>query len=180
MKEEIIGKRYAKALIRLGQDSGTWRQIGQDLDRFASVFEENEVLNRVLCDPVHERSKRKVILGQILDRMGIEGTSRRFVSLLLDKERIRYLPAIRAAYMRLEDGLAGRLRARVYAAARLSDEEIAAIQTGLGNRFKKQIVLETHEDPMILGGIVCKVDGMVFDGSVKTQLEKLRETIRGE
>jgi len=57
---------------------------------------------------------------------------------------------------------------------------VAAIRDALARRMGKQIVLESEEDPDILGGIVCKIDGMVFDGSVRTQLEKLRETIRGE
>jgi F-type H+-transporting ATPase subunit delta len=180
LKEEIIGKRYAKALIRLGQESGTWRQIGEDFDKFMSAFQQHDLLRRVLCDPIHDRKKRKSILQEILGRMGMQKLTASFLYLLLDKDRIRYLPAIQAAYARLEDHLAGRLRAKVYSARKLSEEEVAAIRESLGRRFKKQIVLETLEDAEILGGVICKVDGMVFDGSVKTQLEKLRGTIRGE
>lgn len=180
MKEEILGKRYAKALIRLGQESGTWRQVGEDLEKVLSLFEQNDLLRRVLSDPVHNRKKRKAILGEVLDRMGVQKITSSFVGLLLDKERIRYLPAIQTAYMRLEDAIAGRLRAKVYSARKLSEEEVGGVRGALGKRFNKEIVLETLEDPEILGGLVCKVDGMVFDGSVRTQVDKLRETTRGE
>lgn len=180
MKEEVIGKRYAKALIRLGQEQNLWAEIGEDLDRFTSLFLENDLLRRVLCDPVHDRRSRKAILEEILGRMGLNRMTANFLRLLVDKERMRYLPAIQSAYQRLEDAMAGRLRAKVVSARALTEEEVAAIRDALARRLEKQIVLETAEDAEILGGIVCKIDGMVFDGSVRTQLEKLRETIRGE
>ncbi len=180
MKEEVIGKRYAKALIRLGQEQNLWAEIGEDLERFTSLFLENDLLRRVLCDPVHDRRSRKAILDEILGRMGLNRMTANFLRLLVDKERMRYLPAIRSAYQRLEDAMAGRLRAKVVSARALTEEEVAAIRDALARRLEKQIVLETAEDAEILGGIVCKIDGMVFDGSVRTQLEKLRETIRGE
>ena len=90
------------------------------------------------------------------------------------------LPAIYAAYQRLEDSLAGRLRARLVTAQRLEDEEIAAIRKALEQRFQKEIILDWSEDAEILGGVICKVDGMVFDGSVRTQLETLKESMKGE
>ena len=180
MKEEVIGRRYAKALILIGKEQGLWEQIGKDLESFVSLFQQEELLNRVLCDPVHDRKKRKIILEDILNRLGTGEICSHFLSLLVDKERIRYLPVIYNIYRQLEDGLAGRLRAKVITAQKLGDDQIEAIQKSLESRFSKQIILEENEDSEILGGIICKVDGMVFDGSVRTQLEILKENIRGE
>jgi F-type H+-transporting ATPase subunit delta len=180
VKEEVIGRRYAKALIELGQEQRSWQEIGKNLGDFVSLFEENEVFNRVLCDPIHERSKRKAILRDVTQRMGLGKVCSNFLQLLVDKERIRYLPAIYSAYQRLEDGLAGRLRARLVTAQRLEDQEISAIRKALEQRFRKEILLDWTVDEEILGGVICKVDGMVFDGSVRTQLETLKESMKGE
>jgi len=180
VKEEVVGKRYAKALIELGKEQDKWEKIGQDLGAFVSVFQEDELLNRVLCDPVHEKGKRKAILKEILEKMGTDAICTHFLLLLVDKERIRYLPVIYDIYRRLEDGLAGRLRAKIVAAQKLEEDQRKAIQKALEGRFDKQILLEEMEDPEILGGVICKVDGMVFDGSVRTQLELLKESIKGE
>jgi F-type H+-transporting ATPase subunit delta len=65
-------------------------------------------------------------------------------------------------------------------AQRLEDQEVAAIRKALEQRFQKEIILDWSEDSEILGGVVCKVDGMVFDGSVRTQLETLKESMKGE
>jgi len=112
--------------------------------------------------------------------MGTGDVCFHFLCLLVDKERIRYLPVIYSIYRKLEDDLAGRMRASVTTAQKLGDDQKEAVRKALEDRFNKQIFLEEIEDPEILGGIVCKVDGMVFDGSVRTQLEILGENIRGE
>lgn len=180
MKEEIIGKRYAKALIQIGQEQGTWEEIGKDLSAFVSLLEGNETLRSVLADPIHDRQKRKAILEKVLERAGLGKTCSHFLLLLVDKERIRYLPAIYSAYQKLEDALAGRLRARVVTARTLEAEQSEAIQKALEQRFRKEIILDWSEDPEILGGVICNLDGMVFDGCVRTQLETLKETMKGE
>jgi len=180
VKEEIIGRRYAKALIALGQEQGTWEEIGEEIADFVALFEENELLRKILCDPIHERKKRKAILKEITEKMEIGTICSHFLQLLVDKERLRYLPAIHAAYQRLEDSLAGRLRGRLVTARQLEDEEVAAIRKALEERFQKEILLDWSEDRDLLGGVICKVNGMVFDGSVRTQLETLKESMKGE
>ncbi len=180
MKEEVIGRRYAKALIALGQEQGTWREIGEEIGDFVDLFEENELLRKVLCDPIHNRRKRKAILKEISDKMGMGTICSRLLQLLVDKERLRYLPAIRAAYQRLEDSLAGRLRGKLVTARKLEEAEVSAIRKALEEKFRKEILLDRSEDRDLLGGVICKVDGMVFDGSVRTQLETLKESMKGE
>ena len=180
MKEEVIGRRYAKALIELGQEQGNWQEVGRNLGDFIALFEGHEIFNKVLCDPIHERIKRKAILREVTQKMGLGKVCSSFLQLLVDKERIRYLPAIYSSYQRLEDALAGRLRARLVTAQKLEDQEIAAIRKALEKRFRKEIILDWTEDQEILGGVICKVDGMVFDGSVRTQLETLKESMKGE
>ncbi len=180
MKEEVIGRRYAKALIEIGQEKGTWKEIGKEIGDFVGLLDQNEALRRVLCDPIHDRKKRKAILKDVAAKMGLGTVCSNFLQLLVDKERVRYLPAIHAAYLRLEDSLAGRLRARLVTAQPLEGEEVAAIRKALERKFRKEIILDSSVDPEILGGVICKVDGMVIDGSVRTQLETLKETMKGE
>ena len=180
MKEEVIGRRYAKAMIELGREQGTWQEVGKNLADFMEVFEGSEILNKVLCDPINDRKKRRAILQEVLKKMELGTICSNFLQLLVDKERIRFLSAIYAAYQRLEDTLAGRLRAGLVTAQRLEGEEIAAIRKALEQRFQKEIILDWSEDSEILGGVICKVDGMVFDGSVRTQLETLKASMKGE
>ena len=85
MKEDVIGRRYAKALIAIGQEQGKWQEIGQGLGAFVALFEENEILRKVLCDPIHDRKQRKAILKGVLEKMGLGAICSNFLQLLVDK-----------------------------------------------------------------------------------------------
>ena len=180
MREEIVGKRYAKALIKLGKEENVLERIREDLSRIVSLFNEQELFRRVMCDPVYGKDKRKEILIAIMEKLGISALCQRFLHLLVDKARMRNIPAILDAYMKLEDEAAGRVRAHIFSAYPLQDRIVQEIRKVLEARLHKEVVLEVQTQQDLIGGIVCKVNGMVFDGSVVTQLESLKSTLRGE
>ena len=180
MREEIVGKRYAKALIKLGKEENILERIREDLSRIVSLFNEQELFRRVMCDPVYGKDKRKEILNAIMEKLGISALCQRFLHLLVDKARMRNIPAILDAYMKLEDEAAGRVRAHIFSAYPLQDMIVQEIRKVLEARLHKEVVLEVQTQQDLIGGIVCKVNGMVFDGSVVTQLESLKSTLRGE
>ncbi len=180
MKEEIIGKRYARALIQLGKEADALEAIRKDLTEVVNLFRESELFRRVMCDPVYEKRSRKEILGQVMQRLGTSSICQRFLYLLIDTERIRYVSAMLDAYTKLEDEAAGRLRARILSAYPLSEGNLNGIRGGLEKKLAKEVILETEIDPELIGGVVCRVNGMVFDGSVKTQVQTLKEALRGE
>lgn len=180
MREEIIGRRYAKALIAIGKELGKLEETRVDLAKIVSVFNEQELFRRVMCDPVYGKERRKAILGEVLKRMGVGALCTRLCYLLVDKERMRYLPAVLDAYMKLEDEAAGRVRTKLSSAYPLADDRVEAIRKALEQRLGKQVVVEVEVDPALIGGVLCKVDGMVFDGSVRTQIETLQSALRGE
>jgi F-type H+-transporting ATPase subunit delta len=181
LREEILGKRYAKALIKLCVEKGVLERVREDLTNIVSVFNGQELFRRVMCDPVYAaKERRKAILKDVMKRLEISDICQRFLYLLIEKERIRYVPAILEAYMRLEDEAAGRLRARIVSAYPLPGENVDKIRKALEERLHKQVFLELQIEKELIGGVICKVNGMVFDGSVRTQIETLKETLRRE
>jgi F-type H+-transporting ATPase subunit delta len=86
-----------------------------------------------------------------------------------------YLPAIARELRAMVDERAGRVRGVVTSARRLSDENVANIQAALEKISGKKVQLERREDPELLGGVVAKIGDVVYDGSVRTQLEIMRE-----
>ncbi|NWG75551.1 MAG: ATP synthase F1 subunit delta [Rubrivivax sp.] len=180
MREQVVAKRYAKALLLIGKEQGVLQTIKEDLTKIVALYEDHETFRRVMCDPVYVREKRKSILEEVSNRLGISPLCKRFLYLLVDKERIRYIPAILEAYTRLEDESAGRVRARIESAYALEEDDVETLRRALERRLAKEVILELDTVPELIGGIVCRVDGMVFDGSVRTQVETLKSTLRGE
>jgi F-type H+-transporting ATPase subunit delta len=97
------------------------------------------------------------------------------VLLLLEAERLPYLPGIARELRALVDQKAGRIHAEVTSAVALQADHVSKIQSALERLSGKAVVLETRHDPDLLGGVVAKIGDVVYDGSVRTQLELMRE-----
>jgi F-type H+-transporting ATPase subunit delta len=104
-----------------------------------------------------------------------------FLLLLFDKGRIGFIDSIDDFYQKLADDLKGIARASLVSAAELSEDTVEKIRTALSKKTNKEIILEVEQDPELIGGIVTQIGDLVWDGSIKTQLSNMRETLkRGE
>jgi len=104
-----------------------------------------------------------------------------FFLLLFDKGRIGFIGSINEFYQKLADELRGIARASLISATALSEDTVEKIQAALSKKTKKKIILEVAQNPELIGGIVTKIGDLVWDGSIKTQLSNMRETLkRGE
>jgi F-type H+-transporting ATPase subunit delta len=101
-----------------------------------------------------------------------------FIQLLMTKGRIRYLEDIGTIYSQLTDELSNIKRAVVTTAIKLSDDIIQRIQAALKAAVQKEVIITVNQDPSILGGIVAQVGDLTLDGSLRTQLKSLRESLR--
>jgi F-type H+-transporting ATPase subunit delta len=90
---------------------------------------------------------------------------------------MRYLLDITTLYRELADEAAGRARVRLITAHDLSKQKLKELTTGLQDLVGKQVIMEVETDASLIGGVVARIGGMVYDGSVKTQLERLKETL---
>jgi F-type H+-transporting ATPase subunit delta len=97
--------------------------------------------------------------------------------LLLERGRIRALPAIARAYRELGDQHAGRVRATVTSAQPLAAADLERVRQSLEQRTHKKVMVESQVDPSLIGGLVARVGDLVLDGSVRTQLASLREKL---
>ena len=109
---------------------------------------------------------------------GFEGGAsplfRKFLGVLNENGRLDLLPAIDAAYQKLRDTAAGRVRVKVTAAAYLADNQVAELKSILKDTLNADPVLDIWIDPDLLGGLVVQVGDKVYDTSVRTRLANLR------
>jgi len=170
-----LARRYARALFDVAVEKGTYERIGDEIDVLAKAYEGSRDLAEALTNPIFPRAQRRAVVEAILQRADASPTVRNFVLLLLEAERIPQLPAIARELRVLVDEKAGRVQAEVTSAAPLEREQVTKIQGALERLSGKSVVLEARQDPDLLGGVVAKVGDMVYDGSVRTTLELMRE-----
>ncbi len=103
---------------------------------------------------------------------------RNFFIYLIEQRRLVAFDAIHDEFNLLADEAAGRVRAEVRSASPLRDEQRERLVDALARRTGKEIDLTVHVDPSLIGGAIATVGGLVFDGSLRTQLSQLHSTLK--
>ena len=177
MRTTTAARRYARALFSLAEESGKVAALRDQLDAMAGLFEREPALRNALFRPLHPVAERRAVLRAVCERMQLDGVLRNFTVYLIDQRRLVDFDAIRAEYGRLADAAAGLVKARVTAAAPLDEAQRQRLQSALAGRTGRQVELDISVDPTLIGGAVAVVDNVVFDGSLRTQLAQLRESL---
>jgi F-type H+-transporting ATPase subunit delta len=169
--------RYARALFSLAQEEGGVASIRSELDDMAGLLAKNPDLRRRLFQPLHPAHERRQVLKSLCEQGHASQTIRNFFAYLIEQRRLVAFDAIRDEFNRLADEAAGRVRAQVRSASPLRDEQRAKLIDALARRTGKNIDLTVDVDPSLIGGAIATVGGLVFDGSLRTQLLQLRGTL---
>jgi F-type H+-transporting ATPase subunit delta len=181
MKNLAIARRYAKALLLIGKEDNQVDIYRQELEGFSALIEKEGALEQAINNPLYNAEGRKKVLGSVLEKLALSRVMKSFLTLLFEKGRFGYLSSINDFYQKLADELEGIARASLVSATELSSETVDKIRNTLSDKTGKDIILEVEQDPGLIGGIVTRIGDLVLDGSIKTQLLNMRESLkRGE
>jgi F-type H+-transporting ATPase subunit delta len=170
-----ISRRYARALLEVALESGQGDRILAELEALATEIDAARDLRILLESPIFARSQRREVLAAVAERARLTKTTHDFLMLLVDRDRTALLRQIVRIYRDLADEAAGRVRATVTSPLPLSEAETSELEGALATATGKTVALSTELDPALLGGLVARVGDRVYDGSLKTQLERLRD-----
>jgi F-type H+-transporting ATPase subunit delta len=181
VKNLIIARRYAKALLLIGKEDDKAETYREELDRFSGLMAGEKELEQAITNPLYDTTGRKKVLQAVIDKMNFSVVMKSFLVLLFDKGRIGTLSHVNEFYQRLVDELNGVARASLISATELASETVEKIRTTLSQKTGQNIILKVEQDPELIGGIVTRIGDLVLDGSIKTQLLNMRESLkRGE
>ena len=178
MKNLAVSRRYAKALILIGQENGHAEEYNAELDSIVGLFDTQEGFEMALTNPLYNKNDRKKVLEAVLAVTDLSAIMKSFMILLFDKKRIGFLRGIASYYKDMADELKGVVKANIVSATELSSDAVDKIKEALSKKTGKNIVLNVEQDPSLIGGVVTKIGDLVLDGSVKTQLINMRETLK--
>jgi len=172
-----LARRYAKAVFEIGTEQGTLDRIGADLRSLAAALKESAELSTVMSNPAIRRGDRRRVIDALINRVGAGPATKNLVYLLLDGERLATLPAISREVDAMIEAKAGRVTAEVTSAKPLSAAQLTQLTAALEKLSGKKVTVSKHEDASLLGGVVAKVGDVVYDGSLRTQLDNLRDEL---
>ncbi|MDB4937885.1 MAG: synthase delta chain [Labilithrix sp.] len=173
----VIAKRYATALLEIGGDSGQLDALVDEVARAADAYDASAELRNAFENPLVPAAAKKAILGDIAERLDLGTTSRSFLGLLVDRRRIRALPAIATRLREMADLRRGITRAEVLTALPLSEEYFEKLQRELERITGRKVALDRKLDPSLICGVLVRIGDTVYDGSLVARLRQLKETM---
>ena len=176
MISSTLAKKYAKALLQIGLQEKNPEVLGKEFERTTSLLEHKE-LRRILLSSIYPRILRKAIAKTVMQSLEISSTVAKFIDLLISRGRMDHLPEIVKSYNSLCDTVSKRIRATLVSADKLSPRLIDVIKKQLESASGKEVILSVKEDSSLIGGVLIKMGDIVYDGSLKTQLYKIRENL---
>ena len=178
MTARAAATRYARALFDVAIKEADVQQVGRELTAFGQLVSSNEPLSRVLTNPAIPVQKKRAVVQALLQQAGpVSPVLSKLLLLLADRDRLVLLPNLVRAY---ENRLMDHdkvVRAEVVTAVALPSDRVQALQQGLASATGRQVQLDHRVDTSIIGGAVARIGSIVYDGSVTTQLEKLKQRL---
>lgn len=147
------------------------------LRQITSLFKESAELRRVWENPAVPADQKRKLLDVIAERDGLDKPVRNLVAVLIDHRRMPFLPRIVEQVERELNTRMGFADAQISSARELSDSEKRALEAQIAKTTGKKVRASYGLDPSLLGGAVVRLGSTIYDGSVKGQLEKMKETI---
>lgn len=173
----VVSQRYARALMNLAEKAKQVDEVAAELDGFADLVSDSVELSVFLAEARVPQSAKEGAIEAILKQAQVSELVSTFVRFITHKRRLLLLEDIREDFHRLADERLGRAQAEVTVAAELTPAEETALREKLEALSGKQITMNVNVDPAIIGGVITKIGSSVRDGSLRSQLEQIRQTI---
>jgi len=177
MSMRASAARYARALLDVANTESDPERAEQELAAFVDLVRANPDLERALANPVVSAADKRAIVQQVLERLKPTTPVGKLLLLLASRGRLALLPDLLDVYRERLMEYRNVLSAEVTTAAPLSPERAEQLQQRLANATGRTITMTTKVDASIIGGVVTRIGGTVYDGSVATRLAKVRDRL---
>ena len=176
MRDRKVAGRYAEALLRTAKPAGTLVACAESYAGVLEVMAASRELVIFLDSPQVREQEKKEVLKKVF-RPHLEPVLLDFFNLLLDRNRIELLRDIGTVFAELVEADQGLVRARVVTAIALPADLETKLRDKLAHVTGKSVILDKKVDPAVIGGVRVTLGDRVIDGTVRTNLDRLRKTL---
>ncbi len=170
-----VARRYARALYMIGVEENRLDALTREVRALGDVVRASSELASLLSSPVVPHGVRRAVMTDILARMSPSPTARNVTLMLTDRRKGALLPEVADALTALADERAGKVQAEVTSAVALTEAQVQKLRASLEKLTGKTVAVKAKVDPTLLGGVVTRIGDKVYDGSLRTRLEQIRQ-----
>lgn len=177
LRLRAVARPYARALFEVTEAQGVTDQARKELAAIREAVAGSTDFRRFLSTPVVQDSARKTVITAVAERMGLSKLVTNFLLLLSDKHRLNAIEEIEELFAAEADRAAGVVRAEAYAPVKLSAVQVSRLRAALEEMTGRKVVVADSVDASLMGGLLVKINGEVYDSTVKSQLAALRQQV---
>ena len=177
MSTRASAARYARALLDVVIQEGDPERVEQELSAVADLYVGNPELQKALTSPAVPVAAKRGIVEALVSRSQPSPVLGKLMLMLADRNRLALLPELAAVYRERLMEHRQIVRAEVTTAVPLLPEQVTQFEQRLAAATGRHVTMTTSVDPSLIGGAVARVGSTVYDGSIATQLAKMRERL---
>ena len=175
-----IARRYAEALADAAEAQNMLAETAEEIRAFATIVTESRDLHDVLASPAIGPDDKAAVLDAIIERAKPTPMVANFLRVLLRNRRIHHIEAVDRAFASEVDRRTGVVTAQVTTARPLTDAERDVLSTRLASMTGKKVKLTFSTDDALIGGVVTRIGSRIYDGSVRSRLDRMKEQMAGQ
>ncbi len=179
MSIETVARRYAAALADVVVKTGETETIRTELKTWEEMIKSNRDLQNAFGNPAISQTNKEKVLESLLAKTQPTKTTANFLRVLLRNSRLTEIGEINDKLTSVLEERSGNVSAQITSARPLSDAEKAELKTNLAKLAGKNVNIKFATDETLIGGVVTRIGSTVYDGSVRTQLETLKQQMIG-
>ena len=177
MSSMTVARRYASALADVLVERHEEAVVREELKIWEQMVQSNPLLLEALTNPTVAYDQKSKLLSELIQKSNVQRTTANFLRLLLKNQRFAELPQINAKLSEIMDERAGVVSAEVVSARPISDSVKNSLEQTLQQITNRRVRLNYATDETLLGGIVTRIGSTIYDGSVRSQLERLKQEL---
>lgn len=172
-----VARRYARALLDVAREKGDPARVREGLSAVKATLDASAELRRVLTHPALPVDKQAKVADALW--AGLDELTRRLLRLLLERRRLALVPEIERAYGEMWNESRGVVSAEAVSASALTPEQAAALEAALARVTGRAVEMRSEVQAALVGGLLVRLQGRTYDGSVRTRLRLLKQRLAG-
>ena len=176
----MVARRYATALADVVTAGGEAQEVQKELTAWAEMMQSNEQLLEVFRNPTIPYDQKRKVLGTLIARTRVRPTTANFLQVLLQNQRLAELSEVNKRFAQILDERSGVVSAQVTTARPVPQSSQEALRAKLTAMTGKNVRLSFTTDEELIGGIVTRIGSTIYDGSVRNQLQQVKERLVGK
>jgi F-type H+-transporting ATPase subunit delta len=176
-----VANSYAKALFQTVQEKKISTQdidsLEAQLSSFVTAVESSREAKMALYGPIANTKEKIAIVQKFGQTMGIAGVLAHFLELLAKKDRLAILPNVRDEFHTVRLASEGGILGEVISAEPMDQKDVESLALSFSKKLGKRVAFKVSVDAALLAGMKVVVNGVTYDGTLQSQLQKLRDQV---